>query len=130
MRAGCRLAPLVDVKPTRENRNAIPSGRGKGRTLPSVLQVRAKCAAVSAIASGSKTPHTLRRTKKTCDEAGLKKGSKRLKVSDENKSKWKVSKSEDVVLAWRTVGRLEKKSSGETGRRHLAAERRKKPKPK
>ena len=125
------MTPLADVKPSKENNSGGPSGvRGKARSLPTVLQVRAKYAAVNAVASSSKTPHSLRRAKSTREEVSHKKGNKRLKVSDENKSKnWKVSRSEEV-MAWRTVGRLEKKSVGETGRRHLGADRRKKPKPK
>lgn len=128
---GCRLTPLADMKPSKENTGG-PSGiRGKARSLPTVLQVRAKYAAVNAVASSSKTPHSLRRAKSTREDVPHKKGNKRLKVSDENKSKnWKVSRSEEVVMAWRSVGRLEKKSVGETGRRHLGADRRKKPKPK
>lgn len=131
VRVGCRLTPLADMKPSKENTGGGPSGvRGKARSLSTVLQVRAKYAAINAVASSSKTPHSLRRAKSTREEVPNKKGNKRLKVSDENKSKnWKVSRSEEVI-AWRMVGRLEKKSLGETGRRHLGADRRKKPKPK
>lgn len=126
MRFGIRLAPLIDVKATKTN--SVVNSRP--RNLPVVLQVRTKCAAILAIASTSKQTQVLRRNKAVSDEILNKKNSKRIKVTDDNKTKFKVSRSEEPSASWRASSRLEKKSNGESNRRYSTSERRKKPKPK
>ncbi|XP_054266255.1 cytosolic carboxypeptidase-like protein 5 [Macrosteles quadrilineatus] len=120
VRFGIRLTPLVDVKPK-------PS---PARNVPVVLQVRTKCAAILALASTStsKPAQVLRRNKAGADDVNKK--TKRLKVSDENRGKWKVSRSDEVLVPWRSGSRLEKKSGGDLSRRFSTTDRRKKPKPK
>lgn len=125
VRFGIRLTPLVDVKSTKEN-SALSC---RPRNLPVVFQVRTKCAAVLALANTSKQTHVHRKNKQSTEEI-FKKNSKRIKVSDDNKQKWKMSKPEESLVPWRSGSRLEKKSVGDSSRRLSTAERRKKPKPK
>uniref|UniRef100_A0A1B6I206 Cytosolic carboxypeptidase-like protein 5 n=1 Tax=Homalodisca liturata TaxID=320908 RepID=A0A1B6I206_9HEMI len=119
VRFGIRLTPIVDVKPPKEN----TVGSSRSRNLPVVLKVRTKCAAILA-------SQVLRRNKPVSDEILNKKNSKRIKVSDDNKSKWKVSRSEEPLVPWRSGSRLEKKSVADSSRRFSTTDRRKKPKPK
>lgn len=125
MRFGIRLAPIIDMKATKAN--SVVNSRT--RNLPVVLQVH-KCAAILAIASTSKQAQVLRRNKAGSEEILNKKNSKRIKVTDDNKTKLKMSRSEEPSASWRGSSRLEKKSTGESNRRFSTSERRKKPKPK
>ncbi|XP_075238320.1 cytosolic carboxypeptidase-like protein 5 isoform X2 [Lycorma delicatula] len=131
-----RLAPLEAKQPSEKKENSSSGGKQRSKLCVSgsgtgVLQVRAKCSAVNAMASGSKT-NPLRKVKTNRDDIIVKKGPKRIKISEDPKTKvWNKSQAEDVIVAWRSVGRLEKKSIGESARRHLAPDqRRKKSKPK
>ncbi|RZF46286.1 hypothetical protein LSTR_LSTR011997 [Laodelphax striatellus] len=137
-----RLAPLaLEVKSAsagaggsiqRPSSSGVCAGAGAG-AASSVLQVRSKCSAVNAIA-GTSRPNTFRKVKLSRDDVAVKKGTKRIKISDEQKPKdWnKVPPTEDLLLPWRSsASRLEKKNGADSVRRHLAPDqRRKKPKSK